>query len=375
MADIWRKSLSASLKMADKWRIIDPMSDYPLLQSQRIPTQFQYTEKLVQLLTRIAETRPYLEEYLGQPMELKLLRQAKIRAITFSNQIEGNKLEERGVTQLIDGRAPDDLTKDEAEVVNYNDALTYAGSLATDKRPFRLRDLCDLQKLVTRGVLPDPKQSGNLRTIQVTIADATTGKKLDECPEPHLLDGLTQELWKWMDDHSETNAFVKAFAFHYLAIAIHPFADGNGRTMRLAQHLLLLKNGAEIAKFVPSETAIMATREKYYAAIRQCKALGTLNPIIEYLAEAFATAAEEVVKESKSLVKKSLERKPEARHAKIMSLCRQKKEFSMSDVVEILEEVPRRTLERDLETLVSKKMLKAVGEKKARIYLQGPKAP
>ncbi|MBC7467284.1 MAG: Fic family protein [Bdellovibrio sp.] len=47
--------------------------------------------------------------------------------------------------------------------------------------------------------------------------------------------------------------FVKAFAFHYLAVAIHPFVDGNGRTVRLRQHLLLLKSGEQIARFVPIE--------------------------------------------------------------------------------------------------------------------------
>lgn len=46
---------------------------------------------------RIAETKPYIEEYLGQPLEVQLLRQAKILAITYSNQIEGNQLEVRGV--------------------------------------------------------------------------------------------------------------------------------------------------------------------------------------------------------------------------------------------------------------------------------------
>lgn len=349
------------------------VAKYPLLSANRIPHEFQYTDKLVKLLMRIVETKPYLEEYLGQPLELQLLRQAKIRAITFSNQIEGNQLEERGVTKVIESDEREDLTKDETEVLNYRDALDYAETLAKEKSRFKLRDLCDLQKLVTRDVLGDKKQSGALRTIQVNIADAHSGKKIDDCPEPHQLRGLMDELWQWLDESQETDPFVRAFAFHYIAVAIHPFVDGNGRTMRLAQHLLLLKNGAEIAKFVPSETAIMATRDKYYSSIRQCKALGSLNPIVEYLAECFATSAEEVFKESKALVRKSLGRKPEARHAKILNLSKQKKEFSISDVIAILTEVPRRTLERDMATLVESKHLKAIGDKKARVYSRRPK--
>ncbi len=122
--------------------------------------------------------------------------------------------------------------------------------------------------------------------------------------------------WNWLDDNSDLDPCVRNFAFHYLAVAIHSFVDGNGRTMRLMQHLWLLKNGEQIARFVPSETAIMATRDRYYFSIRQCKSLGTLIPIIEYLAEYFAVSAEQVIEDSKKLVKKSLDRKSVARRKK-----------------------------------------------------------
>jgi len=399
------------------------MPKYPSLKQQEIPFTFEYTNKLVKLLTRIAKTKPYIEDYWGTPLEVELLRQAKIRAITFSNQIEGNKLEERGVTKALDEQDSQSDEKDIIEVRNYSDALEYIETLAKDKKRVTTRDLCDIQKLITRDVLKDKKQWGNIRSIPVDIVDANTGKKIDKCPEPHFLKELLDELWLWIEDNQETDPFVRAFAFHYLAVAIHPFADGNGRTTRLMQHLLLLKelldelwlwiednqetdpfvrafafhylavaihpfadgNGRttrlmqhllllkadeKIARYVPSETAIMATRDQYYSSIRQCKALGSLNPIIEYLAECFAVAAENVIEESKKLIKKSLDRKPEARQQKILSLSKQNKEFSIQNVLTALPEVPRRTLERDLEKLVKEKKLRAKGDKRSRIYLK-----
>jgi Fic family protein len=87
------------------------MRRYPRLDQHKIPYKFEYTDKLVRLLMRIAETKPYLEEYLGKPLELQLLRQAKILAITYSNQIEGNKLEVRGVTQILESKKAKHLTK------------------------------------------------------------------------------------------------------------------------------------------------------------------------------------------------------------------------------------------------------------------------
>jgi len=344
------------------------MAKYPAFKRHKIPCSFQYTDKLIKLLMRIAETKPYIEQYLGQPLELQLLRQAKILAITYSNQIEGNRLEERGVTQALENIKAKTMDKDIIEVRNYSDALHLVEILAAEKAKIKTRDICDLQKLVTKDLLADKKQWGDLRTIQVNIADANTGKKIDALPEPHFLKELMQELLLWLDDHQETNPFIKAFAFHYLAVAIHPYADGNGRTMRLMQHLLLLKDGEKIAKFVPSETAIMATRDRYYSSIRQCKSLGSLNPILEYLAECFAISAEKVIEDSKKMVKQSLDRKPEARREKIMSLSKQRKEFGINDVSKILPDVPERTLRRDLESLIKEKKLKSKGSKKTRLY-------
>ncbi|MBK9321599.1 MAG: Fic family protein [Bdellovibrionaceae bacterium] len=346
------------------------MSKYQALSQHKIPYKFEYTNKLIQLLMRITKTKPYIEDYLGQPLEVQLLRQAKILAITYSNQIEGNKLEVLGVTRALEEKKRDITDKDIIEVKNYSDAIDYVETLSAEKIKLKIRDMCDVQKLITKDLLSDKKQCGNIRTIKVDIVDANSGKKIDDVPEPHFLNELLDDLWKWLDDSSELDPFVRAFAFHYLAVAIHPFADGNGRTMRLMQHLLLLKGGEQIAKFVPSETAIMKTRDRYYSSIRECKTLGSLNPIIEYLAECFAISAEQVIEDSKKLVKKSLDRKPEARREKILSLSKQKKEFTIKDVLQILPEVPRRTLERDLESLVGDKKIKAKGDKKARVYLK-----
>jgi Fic family protein len=344
------------------------MAKYPTMNHHKIPSKFEYTDKLVKLLMRIAETKPYIEEYLGQPLELQLLRQAKILAITYSNQIEGNKLEVRGVTQFLENKKTKTSDKDVIEVRNYNDALEYIDVLASEKKKLKISDMCDLQKLITKDLLKDKKQWGNIRTIKVEIADANTGQKIDDVPEPHFLKELLSELWEWLDDNIDTNPFVKAFAFHYISVAIHPFADGNGRTMRLMQHLLLLKNGEQVARFVPSETAIMATRDRYYSSIRLCKTLESLNPIIEYLAECFAISAEQVVRDGKKLVKRSIDRRPETRREKIVAISKQKKEFTLQDILNLLPEVPRRTLQRDLETLVAEKKIKARGDRKARVY-------
>lgn len=343
-------------------------SKYPSLSQLKIPFEIILTDSLVGHLMRIAETKPFLDEHLGTPQEVKLLRKAKVRAITYSNQIEGNTLGESEVTAVLQGRRVAGRPKDVKEVQNYHEALAYVETLAEEGRPLKLSDMCDIQRLITKGLIEE-RQCGRIRSVPVSIVNAATGEVLERCPEPHALKDLLEDLWAWLEDTKDANPFARAFAFHFIAVAIHPFADGNGRTVRLMQHLLLLKAGQRLARFVPSETAIMRNRDRYYSAIRESRSLKRLGPILEFLAKCFADSSKEIVEEGKKLLRNSAGKTPDARYRRILSHASKRKEFSMQDVVAWLPEIPRRTLERDVAALVKKRALQAKGERKSRVYL------
>lgn len=343
------------------------MSRYSCLKQFKIPFKIKLTDNFVQWLMKIAESKPFLDEVLTTPLEVQLHRQAQIKAITYSNQIEGNKLDEKAVTTLLGTSQAKPKDKDSKEILNYQNALVYAEKLATEKKIPSIRDFCDLQKLVTDGLI-QKNQHGRLRTIPVSIVNEATGTEIEKCPDPTQVPFLMEELWEWLKENEDTNPFAKAFAFHYLAVAIHPFADGNGRTVRLFQQILLLQGAESIARYVPSETIVMRNRGHYYSAIRQCKALQSTHPMMEFMAECFATAAKEVAEEARQLFEKSKKLSPESRAKQIMKFAKSQSGFQMKDIVTLLPDTPRRTLERDVEYLVNEKKLKTTGEKKGRKY-------
>lgn len=235
-----------------------------------------------------------------------------------------------------------------------------------------IRDFCDLQKLVTEDLI-QKNQHGRLRTIPVSIVNEATGTEIEKCPDPTQIPFLMEELWYWLKEAEDTNPFAKAFAFHYLAVVIHPFADGNGRTVRLFQQVLLLQSGETIARYVPSETVVMRNRSRYYAAIRQCKSLQSTHPMMEFMAECFATSAQEVAEEARALFEKAKKLSPENRMKQILNFAKSQSSFQMKSIIELLPDTPRRTLERDIENLVTEKKLKMTGEKKGRRYSIAPK--
>jgi Fic family protein len=343
------------------------MRDYQYLERFGIPTEIRMTAKFVSSLMRIAAAGPFLDEILATPLKIELLRQAEIRAITYSNQIEGNRLEERAVTILLGANKSKPTDQDEQEIFNYRDALKYAGKLAKEKNLPSLHDYCDIQKLITKNTIPSA-QLGRLRTVDVSVVNESTGKVIDACPDPLIVPDLMRDLWSWLRNTEGENPYARAFAFHYISVAIHPFADGNGRSARLFQHLLLLRQGEGLAKYVPSETVVMRNRDEYYSVIRQSKKLSSLHPVLEFMADCFATAIEEVVKEAKTQYEDSKRLDPEARRKRILKFAEKNSPFKASKLAEHLPDVPRRTLDRDLQELVDDRKLKAIGEKRGRAY-------
>lgn len=58
------------------------------------------------------------------------------------------------------------------------------------------------------------------------------------CPAPEEVPGLVSELIHQMT--TITNPIMRAIYFHHELIRIHPFADGNGRTVRMAKNWMLM---------------------------------------------------------------------------------------------------------------------------------------
>jgi len=113
------------------------MAKYPYLDELKIPHEIVMTDTCVKWLMRIAEVKPFLDEYLGTPLEVQLLRRAKVRAITYSNQIEGNPLGEGEVIAVLKGRKIKGSAKDVKDV---SGSRRFSASHA-NKRHFPFRKL------------------------------------------------------------------------------------------------------------------------------------------------------------------------------------------------------------------------------------------
>ena len=110
------------------------------------------------------------------------------------------------------------------EVINYFAGLRYVEKNAARKN-IRHADILELHRILA-GEVMDQGEAGKYRMIAVRV-----GKYLP--PPPDAVSGLMFELLAWWNTAAKKLSPVLSSAIlHYRFEAIHPFADGNGRTGR-----------------------------------------------------------------------------------------------------------------------------------------------
>lgn len=110
------------------------------------------------------------------------------------------------------------------------------------------------------------------------------GKQLIHAGSPaNYVPDLMRQLFEWLKD-SKMRPLVKSCIFHYEFEFIHSFADGNGRTGRLWQSLILQK-WKEFFAWMPIETLIYAKQGGDYNALNASNSTGESTFFVVFMLE------------------------------------------------------------------------------------------
>jgi len=210
-------------------------------------------------LNRLAKKKAQLDQYrpLTSAGLARLREELAIEWTYNSNSIEGNTLtlvETKMVVQ--DGITVGGKTlREHFEVVNHQEAIARLEALVTPDFQFTDSVILDIHYLVLRNILPD--YAGRYRTSGVRIVGANFTPP-NALKVSSLMDELVAEFNLQSKNH---HPIVLATWFHHKFVWIHPFTDGNGRTIRLVYNLFLMSMG------YPPAIILKADRKKYYAAL------------------------------------------------------------------------------------------------------------
>ncbi len=251
--------------------------------------QFSITPGLLSQAETVAALR---ERILGAAVELSwipaLQKDARTRNVHASTAIEGNPLTLEQVRAIEEGREPvASDTRSRREVVNYFAGLHHVEKNAA-KNTIRHDDLFALHRILA-GEVMDQGEAGRYRTIAVRV-----GRYLP--PAPDDVSGLMFELLDWWNKRSTALSPVLSSAIlHYRFEAIHPFADGNGRTGRALALWELYRRGFDTHHIFSVDEYYWEDRPRYYAALEAVRHAGEdLTSWLEYCTEGLRQTLEHV---------------------------------------------------------------------------------
>ncbi|MCR5347989.1 MAG: Fic family protein [Bacilli bacterium] len=204
-----------------------------------------------------------------------LRKQNRVRSIHSSCYIEANSLSLNQVQDIVNGKTVIGPEKDIIEIKNAIKAYDEMENI----NPFSIKDLKRIHGIIGKDVV---KNAGGFRTGNEGVTDEI-GNVVFVAPPPELVNGLITGLLKWCKENYKTiNPLILSSVFHYEFVFIHPFSDGNGRTVRLWQTCLLGK-WKNVFHYVPIENYIKDNQEGYYKAISDSHVAGNSNPFVVFM--------------------------------------------------------------------------------------------
>jgi len=174
------------------------------------------------------------------------------------NAIEGSTLSLRDTQLVIEGREPNTgkLLREIYEARNHDRALRKIEAWAAEQPPRHSlieNELLDIHGEVMAGI--DTTNAGVFRSDRVLIR----GTRFVP-PGSHRFKELIPKLISFANE-PHIQPVIQAAELHYNIVAVHPFADGNGRTARLMMNYYFLTKGYPLV-ILPVEK-----RPEYLAAL------------------------------------------------------------------------------------------------------------
>lgn len=336
---------------------------------------------LIEAAREVVKNAPLVPIY-----EARFVKDAMLRTIHHGTHLEGNDLSLNEVKKAIEGEYLVARERDIQEVLNYRNVLRFIeeeGSEIANSKKYNQAVFKKIHELTCQRMLTDD-QVGRYRQAQVVVKDGRTGEITFRPPPAIEVPFLLEDFFDWLNslEAKKIHAVLRAGVAHYYLVAVHPFVEGNGRSVRAFATLVLFAEGYDIKKFFSLEEYFDKDAAQYYQALqdvsRQSPDLSQrdLTPWLEYFTQAMAVELTRI-KEKVKRLSVDLKIKGKIGHQiplneRQMKLMEYLEEHGAMTVVEGRKIVPAYsddTINRDFHYFIKRGIVKKEGKTKAARYI------
>jgi Fic family protein len=251
--------------------VIDPAQPYPIKAGGRYELSPYTLEKLEKLARAKFEIGRFTsDDFIGPNNTDEAALRNIAQSVNASSEIEGEEIPASkldlalaAATKPTARRIDEDLERRMLAVASIIRTLLWA--LVDPPQEFiSFEFVLEVHRRMFETTNPDV--AGRIKTKRVAIEGGlysvkTLPPEKSELFLRELCDRVNQSLVAGTSRFLTTAEFVLDF------LAIHPFHDGNGRTVRLLSTYLLERSGYHFARFYPLDHVILENRDAYYEAL------------------------------------------------------------------------------------------------------------
>jgi Fic family protein len=182
-----------------------------------------------------------------------------------SARIEGNNttIAEYFETKLVDTK---NVSSGIKEIQNIEKAMAFIEENVKDY-PIDRAFISEIHKMIVDGLLPPPKGEGDQNPGTYRKTNLKINKSNHLPPEWLKVEEYMSELFDFVrrEDRPKYD-LLKAAIAHHRFVWIHPFGNGNGRTVRLFTYAMLVKTGfnVNVGRIINPTAIFCSNRGDYY---------------------------------------------------------------------------------------------------------------
>jgi Fic family protein len=263
---------------------------------QSVFTELTSAKAAMLALTEIPYQRSWADAL--QQVQLK-------REVAGTSRIEGAELTEKELDAAMRETPAQLETRSQRQAAAAVATYTWIPTVSGD-RPLDAALIADVHRLLVTGCDDDHCPPGRLRGRDENVTFGAPKHRGveggDECTKAlGLLVEAARTLFR------EHDPLIQALAVHYHVAAMHPFLDGNGRTARALEALMLRRTGLRDTLFIAMSNYYYEHKAEYLSALNDVRAAHhDLTPFLKFALRGIERQSRRLFVEIRTQVAKAL---------------------------------------------------------------------